>query len=413
MLSDHEQLVNLEYGSSGRFSCRQDSRTIVASHHGPRPNPHFVNDLREALRSPLQFPPLDQAVVPGDRVVLVIDRFTPEAAAIVSEVWRILESRQINPRDVSILQPVELDGGTLPDPRCELPEDIRQEVHWEIHDSTDEEHRSYLATTSEGERIYLAKQVVEADFVLPIGPMKFDPVIGFRGTGSVLYPGLSTYEAVARAHGQGHMELTPHEERPLRQMIDEISWLLGVQFAIQVIPSTGTGAAEVLAGATDAVYRRGKEILTEQWMVSLPERSQIVVAAIDHDAKGHGWNQLGSALQTARSLVAADGKIIILSEIDAELGPGLEIVRISETARDAFKPLRLETPPDLIESTQLAHAVDWANVYLLSHMPDDVVEDLFIIPLESGNEVERLLATAESCVFLSSAQNTYGWVSSK
>jgi hypothetical protein len=219
---------------------------------------------------------------------------------------------------------------------------------------------------------------------------------------------MSTEEAMARAQGQGHHELGPEEDRPLRHLIDEIGWLLGVQFAVQVVPSLAGGAAHVLAGACDSVYSAGKKLLDEQWFVQLESRPDIVVAAVDSDARGHGWEQIGAALDTARNLVARKGKIVILSELAAEPGPGLEILRDSPSPRDAIRPLSKQAPTDLMAATQLAGAVEWADVYLLSRLGNELVEDLFMTPLADEREVTRLLSGDASCVFLEGAQHAYG-----
>jgi hypothetical protein len=206
--------------------------------------------------------------------------------------------------------------------------------------------------------------------------------------------------------------LRPEDDRLLREMIDEIAWLLGVQFTIQAIAAAGTEASTVLAGAADAVLRRGKQLLGEQWQLELEFRPEIVVAAVDFDAAGHGWQQVGHALAMARNLVAQGGKIIILSELADQPGCGLETIRNSESPRDALKPLRLEAPSDLLTATELAHATDWATVYLLSRLEGDLLEELFLVPLESEREVQRLLSGEEKCAFVGSAQHTHGRVSS-
>jgi nickel-dependent lactate racemase len=226
----------------------------------------------------------------------------------------------------------------------------------------------------------------------------------------VIYPGLSTTAAVARAHGQGHHELGPDNDRPLRQLIDEVAWLLGIQFSVQVVAAGGDQIAAVVAGLDQSVFRRSKELLNEHWLVRLKERPATVVVAVDNDAGGHGWAQIGAAMATARNLVAKGGKVLVLSEMNAELGDGLQLVRDSRHARDALKPLRQQAPPDLIAATQLAGLVDWANVYFLSKMESGTVEELFMTPLESPKEAQRLLAGKSSCLVLGGAQHTFGRV---
>jgi nickel-dependent lactate racemase len=281
-------------------------------------------------------------------------------------------------------------------------------VGWKVHDPTDEGACAYLAATTGGERIYLAREVTDADFVLSIGHLAYDSVLGYRGTNSVFFPGLSTSDAFARTLGQGHHELRPDDDRPLRQLIDEVAWLLGTQFSLQVVPAAHAGAARALAGAGDSVYRHGKRLHDKLWMVRLEARPDVVVAAIDVDAAGHGWEQIGATLATARNLVSRGGKIVLLSELAAEPDEGLELVRACDNPRDAIQPLRSQSPRDLVAATQLAGAVDWADVYLLSKLASDLVEELFMVPLETPAEAARLLAGQETCLFLDSAQHTYG-----
>ena len=105
---------------------------------------------------------------------------------------------------------------------------------------------------------------------------------------------------------------------------------------------------------------------------------------------------------------AKGGRIVVLSELEAPPGEGLKILMQHDDPTEALRPLRRAAPPDLIPATELAEAVDWADVYLLSKLDSDLVEDLFMTPLESEDEVKRLLGLEEQVLFVSSAQHTFG-----
>jgi nickel-dependent lactate racemase len=402
--------VRLSYGNDRHFEAEIDSDRLVAAPVAPRPNRQFKTELLSALRRPIDFPSVEQAVIPGDRVTLALDRHTPGAESLVAGIWQVLASREPDPAQFTIVQPATRMSSDLPDPRAELPEGVRSQAQWVLHDPTRREKCVYLATTASGERVYLAKEVVDADFLIAVGTIAFDPLMGYRGTNSVFYPGLSSTEAMLKTHGQGHVELGPDEIRPLREVVDEIGWLLGNPFTVQVIPSAARGVSHVLAGVCEPVFAQGKKILSEEWIVEVDERPEIVVAAIDHAAGPHAWEQLGAAVEVARNVVARGGKIVILSDLNAELSQGLELIRTGQTARDAIRPLRKQAPPDLICATQLAAAADWARIYLLSGLSDEIVDELFLSPLSSEEEVRRLLAGEESCLFLEAAQFAYAAV---
>ncbi|RPI90266.1 MAG: DUF2088 domain-containing protein, partial [Planctomycetaceae bacterium] len=226
-------LVELSYGSTGRVGWEIDPQRRFVVHRGPVARPDIRSRLRRQLASPLDFPPLSQACVSGDRVVLALDAGTACAAELVAELWTTLETCGVSARDVQILQPPVAEGLQTLDPRRLLPEGAREQVIWRIHDPAVSKQHAYLATTTRGERIYLDRELIDADVSVAVGSVAFDSLLGYRGTHSVFFPGLSNAEAVARARGEGHHELGPDDERPLRQTIDEVAWLLGTLFAVQ------------------------------------------------------------------------------------------------------------------------------------------------------------------------------------
>lgn len=402
--------VSLKYGRRGQFSFEIDPRRIVAHHSGPSPCADLEVRLRKALKTPLDFPSLVQVCIPGDKVVVALDRHTPGSTDLIAAVWEMLDQRGVSPADIQILQPVALDGVALADPRGQLPESVRQELKWTVHDPTDPRKQAYLAATARGERIYLARELIDADVVISAGVIEYDSLLGYRGTNSVFYPGLSNTEAISRSRGEGHSELGPDDDRPLRQTIDEIAWLLGTQFSIQVLPAAGGGVADVVAGAYDRVFRKGKQMLAKSWHVALADRSEMVVAAVEADSAGHGWDQVGAALSTARNLVEKGGKIVLLCELDAEPEIGIEIIRQNRSPRAALAPIRKQSPVDMLAATQFAMTADWARVFFVSKLPTGMVDELFMVPVENERELAKLLGGSESCVILESAQHTYGTV---
>lgn len=402
--------VTLRYGDNGRCAFEVERPRVVASPSAVPGITDLSGGLDAALATPLEFPPLEQAVLDDDRVVLALDPDAPGSAAMVAAVWRVLERRGVAAGNVLVLEPRRASGLVPPDPRGKLPPAVREEVGWKVHDPDRENARVYLASTAAGERIYLNRELVDADIVVSLGRVAYDPLVGCVGTSSVFYPGLSSRDAIRRSQGMGHDELGPNEERPLRQLMDEIGWLLGSQFTIQTIPASGAGVSHVLAGSPEAVLKRGRRLLAEHWLIEPKSRPEIVIASVDADAAGHGWEQVGAALAVARNLVARGGRIVILSELTEEPGDGIRMLRDAENPRDVLRPLQECHPSDLIPAMQLAAAADRARISFLSGLDSDLVDELFMTPLEEWTEAARLLTGDEKVAFLPSAQHMYGRV---
>ena len=402
-------LISLDYGLTERWESELPSERLLYVHNGPEPLPDPLAAARSSLTDPIEFPPLESALVPDDRVVIVLDRGVPSAAEILLGTWTSLAAAGVDPANVLVLQPASMTEPSPEDPRRLMPPQIREQIGWKIHDPTADNGTGYLASSAAGERLYLAREVLDADFVLPISRLGYDAMLGRRELTSAFFPGLSNPEAFAKAIGQGHQELGPDDERPLRQLVNEIAWLLGIQFAIQVLPSRShAGMARVLMGNTDRVAEQGKSLLDEQWRVTLDQRGETAVIAIPRSGDATSWNDLGAAVATAQKLVVQGGRIIVLSDLAAPTGAGIDLIRASRSAKSALQPLRKAAPPDVLAASQLASAADWASIYLLSRLDAQVVEETFMTPLEHAREATRLLETCDGCIVLPGAQHLYG-----
>lgn len=401
---------SLRYGQGQTFHFDLEPIRIVRRHRPPEPSSNFAADVRDQLQQPLNFPPLELAIVPEDKIAIALDRHTPGAAEVIAGMWAHFERRSIRPQDVTILQPASWQVEKLHDPRSALPESVRNEINWVTHDATDKKREAYLANSAGGERIYMAREIVDADVVFPVGSVGFDPLLGIRSANSAIYPGLSNVDALAKARGQDHAELRPEDDRPLRQLQDEVAWLLGVQAGVQVLPGVGDRPAGLLYGSLDSVTASSRIWLKQNWHVELAQRCEVVVAAVDAEGSETSWTQIGAALQTARNLVQRRGKIVLITNLATEPSDGFAFLRECESPREALKPLRIESPPDLIPASRLASAADWASVYLLSQLKNDIVESHCMTPLESEAEAARLLDRGGSCLLLEGAQHTFGYV---
>ncbi len=89
------------------------------------------------------------------------------------------------------------------------------------------------------------------------------------------------------------------------------------------------------------------------------------------------------------------------------MGPAFQKLVAVDNPRVALKAARgHEADPDYAAARALAGALAWADVYLLSALKADDVEDLAMVPMERAEEVRRLVATSRSCVVLSQAELT-------
>lgn len=398
---------SLTYGRSGRFPLELLSKRIQLHFQPPAPADDSRVSVKEAFAQPLDFPNLNRSLVADDRVVVAMERDTPAGEPIVAALIELFSRIGLSAENVRFLQPAATEQCEANDSSEVSPIVQSAGMSFASHDATVEHACTYLANTAAGERIYLARELNDADAVLTVGPVEFHPVLGIRGTSCSLYPGLSRREDLVRANARGHDELGPEDVRPLRQKADEVAWLLGLQLSVGVVPAAGTGTCGIFVGQSDSVFRRARETLFKNWIVHSSQRVEMVVVTVPADAGGHGWHQVAAAIDVGRRLVERNGRIVVLSEIDEPPGPGLEILRQARSPRDALKPIERSGSPDLLAAARIAAAADWANVSLLSRLPADLIDDLFLLPLETPQEVGRLIDQDDLTAVVENAQHCF------
>lgn len=360
---------------------------------------------REALLNPLGYPELVRCVVPGDRVILVVDPETPFAAEIISTVWEQLQSVADGGVLLTLLLPPDHSGTGWQWLRDQFPLHVQQQITVHVHDPADSSQISYIASTSGGERIYLNRLLSDADLIITVGIIAFDGLLGFRGTSSILFPTFSDIATQQTSQSQGHPELTPVQQRPFREMIDEVGWLLGTQFTVQAIPGAAGLPAEILAGLPEDVMTHGKELVERTWRVSVEEMLEGAVISVPGGA--FGWKQLGQALENTTNIVQQGGRIVIVADLPIPEGPAATMLRRCQDPEELLKPLRREPTVDSVEFAQLIQALRRVRVYLLSQLPAELVEELGMIPVSDSAELQRLVATIEDCKCIPFAN--YAW----
>lgn len=380
--------------------------TIV---HGGDSAERCRNSLADALQKPLELPALHQCVVPGDRVVLVLDPATPNPVDAIVQVWEQFQSAGALELDATLLLPPDTRGDGWKSFVDELPVHFRNQVAVHTFDPAIEDQRRYLASSAAGERIYLSHYITDADLIVSVGVISFDLLFGVQGTNSAIYPTFSE-SPVALATRKGvDLSLTPDDKRPLRELVDEIGWLLGTQFCVQMIPTAKSADQRVLCGAPDAVMKVGREILDADFCMTFDEEFSMAIVTLQQQTLD-GWKQFGAALTSAKRLVGEDGRIVAIAELPATYGVGLDLLRRGTEPAEVTKVLERDPTEDAIETLQIIDAIVHARVYLLSNLEASVVEDLGMLPLAGQSELQRLTDTAESLIVVHDANYVWGTV---
>ncbi|MCC9645301.1 transcriptional regulator [Rhodopirellula sp. JC740] len=396
----------------------------VAGSFSARSQP--VNDSPEAiaqlattmLQTPADFPTIVEAIVPGDHVALAVDPNVPRLNDVLRGVLNLLG--RANAGRVSVVLWSEASEAFAKELEDELDgvannTDTLKPLKVEVvrHQPHRRESLRYIVADENAEAVYIAKDLVDADFTLPILSARArDAIHNIDPTG--IFP------LFADAATQ-HRYQTGKTTEP-----SEAAWLLGVQVMMLASADAAGELGRLVAGTPDALrheltnlYASGETADAESWdaaessnqdQVSISETvptADLVVAALDGDAASQTWVNLARAAIAAGRHVTPGGTIVLWSEVAAtpdpvwsrELGQGITGIESHEDDSDnqpgseasldqdtAFRSWDAETPL----ARQWNQLIADGHVLVHCQLEDDVIESFGMGVIHSVDELRTL-----------------------
>jgi len=351
-----------------------------------------------ALETPRNFPPLSRALTPEDRITVVVDDRLPDLGAMVNEILKYLTEAGVVSDSITLLSPPHARQAWI-----DQLSDAYQEVRTEVHDPGDKKRLSYLASTRRGRRIYLNRSLVDADQTIILAGNRYDPQFGIADASCLVYPGLSDAETLHDTARQLSMDRPGEQATPLRHEAEEVIWLLGVPFFIQVIAGEGDSIAHVLGGTVESTPE-ANQLLNDSWKINVERPAHTVVAVIKGRGAQQDFASLAQAALSASRVVETGGRIILLTHSNPVVSEGMAYLRQADNPAVAARIVQERQPADRVALLEWLHAAGKAELYVLSDMDESVVEELFATPLQEARQVQRLLDLASSSLFLEDGQ---------
>jgi nickel-dependent lactate racemase len=395
-------VVRIDYGREHLEVTVPENKLVRT--HVPVQSPALLDPAQamgRALEEPFGFPALRRALTPDDHIAVALDDHLPHLAELVTPLLEHVALASVPPEAVTLVCPA---GSSSQEWVQSLPEPF-QKVKIEIHDPTERKKLSYLATTRRGRRIYLNRTAVDADQLVVLSRRGYDPLLGYGGAEAGIYPALSdetTHKELA-----GRLSLAAPREKPwpVRQEALEVAWLLGAPFMLQVVEGAGDDIAHIVGGPAETEVE-GVRLLNARWHVRVDDMADLVVAGIGGDPLRHRFAELAEAVACASRVVKPGGRIVLLTQSQPELGVEVELLRHAEDPGQAVTLIRRHAPRGMAAAFQWASAAQRAAIYVLAGLPPEIAEEMFAIPLEQAEQVQRLVNSATSCIFLTDAHKT-------
>lgn len=384
----------IHFGKDSQLLVDLDPDQLVV--HGGRPVPPIDSisaRIHEVLECPIDYPPLVEWVVPGDRAAIVIDPSVPNAAELIHGVMTYLTTIDRQLAHISIVLPE--DGGKIRDEIQQMlassstvpvPQNA-PEIEFVLHDAKDQDQLSFLMANQEGEAVYLNRSLTDADLVIPILLTHLERSLGYRGGFSGIFPIYSdtaSRKRLADAFGESQRYGVGH-----RGESNEVGFSLGLHFLIQVVAGNRGEVLDVLAGEAKAVQLAAYRLAEQQWSVSTDTRADIVIASLG--GANQDWDALARLLFHVESFGEDEAVIVLCTDIAAAPGRALHCLRELAVDPDAtLREIRSQDSDDMQAAILLGQLLETHQVFLLSSLDPDLVEDLGMGVLSDPQDLSRL-----------------------
>src|SRR5262249_14928394 len=177
--------------------------------------------VRAALETPHDFPALRRALTPDDHVAIIVDERLHRLGELLPPILEHVAQAQVAPTAITLLCAPSTSRQQWVE---ELPEQF-EDVRVEVHDPHDRRRHSYLATTKHGRRLYINRTAVDADQLVILSGRRYDPVLGYAGAETALYPALADDVTRAAALTRPTLDAPGAILSPVRQEAAEVAWL--------------------------------------------------------------------------------------------------------------------------------------------------------------------------------------------
>ena len=194
-----------------------------------------------------------------------------------------------------------------------LPQNIINEYRIVCH-NCDSNSLVYLGKTKIGTPISVNPYFAEADIKIVTGNIEPHHFMGYSGGVKSAAIGLTSRETITKNHSlifHPKSFIGEFEENPMRQDIEEIGEIIGVDYALNTVLNWNKEIVDVFWGKPSDVIRKGVICAQQICQVPIKKKYDLVISSAGGFPKDINLYQAQKAI-THASLIAKRGAVIIL-----------------------------------------------------------------------------------------------------
>lgn len=358
------------------------------------PGPCGEEAVKNALAAPIGARPLRQIVHKGETVAIVTSDITRPMPthAVMPALLDELYAGGVAPEDITLVFALGSHRGHSEEEKRHLAgERAWAEIHCVDLDAADCVH---IGTTSRGTPVDIDRRVARADRRICLGNIEYHYFAGYSGGAKAIMPGVSTRAAIQANHSAmvlPEARAGRLEGNPVREDIEEAASMVGVDFILNVVLDPRKQILRAFAGDVTAAHRAGCAFLDTLYQKKIPQKADIVLASQGGAPKDLNLYQTQKALDNAAQAVRDGGVIVLIGSCKEGLGEETfaQWMESAPTARSLIERIQKEFRLGGHKAAAIAMVLEKAEVYLVSELEDQQVEQLFLKPFHTVAEAYR------------------------
>ncbi len=353
-------------------------------------------EILRALNNPLGAK-LDETAKAGAKAAIVVeDELFPSSIALPPLIDR-LNSLGITDSDITLIlgrdfqASAETDAKTLP-----IGEELVKRVKVVAANAAADEF-THIGDTSRSTKIYVRKELAEADLRILAGRMGFHPFAGYMGGRSGILPAACGGETLQRSYAlilDSKAKAGNLEENPFHLEMEEAARMAKANFIVDAALDAEGRVVRAFAGDVDQAFMEGQRFLDERFKVSAESAADIVVLG----SGGLPWDatlyRACQGLAAALNVIKEDGVIVWVAECSKGSGSSVfydwmaNFKTVDEVAVEVKKRFMLGGDAAYL----LLRAMKKTRIILVSAIPDYYATGTF--KLKTARTVNAALKSA-------------------
>ena len=325
--------IELAYGRRSLNFTLDENRFRLLDREALRQTPLSDAEIGEALDAPIESPPLEEILSPGESVLIVVcdgTRATASAQVVNVLVRRIIQNG-IAPTDIAIIFATGIHRPVTPDEKKELLTPfIVQRIKTIDHDPYDAVGLIALGITPRGTVVEVNHALKHFSHVIITGGIGFHYFAGFTGARKLICPGLASAQTIQATHmlaldfergarragvGTGILDGNAvHEE------CERVADMVKPSFSVSSVVDERGRAVWLYAGHWSAAHRAGCIEYLANHSITIGPKRDLAIVSCGGSPYDINLIQAHKALDMAAYACKDGGTIILLAECREGLG---------------------------------------------------------------------------------------------